>query len=121
MLDILLNVQISWQYGIVALIFIGFDIITGVAQSIFNHNFVSKKMREGLTHKFAVIMLLIVACVIDICGKIVGFDFMGVSSPIFDATSSYIVVMEIGSVFENLSEIYPDIKTILQKGKKEDE
>lgn len=118
-MEILGTLNINWGYGVVALIFVILDILSGVLQSIYNKNFKSAKMREGLFRKLTLVFIIFVAVIIDACGAVVGFDFLGVQEPIFKATCCYIVIMELSSVWENVSKIYPNLK-LLNKGEEND-
>lgn len=109
-MEIFETLNISWGYGVVALIFILLDIVSGVLQSLYNKNFKSSKMREGLWRKLTLVFIIFIAVIIDGCGAIVGFDFLGIQEPIFKATTCYITIMELGSVYENISKVYPNLK-----------
>lgn len=97
---------------LVFIIAIGFDVLTGVITALALGDWTSSKMREGLTHKLGEVLGLIL-----IEGISIGAPYLGVELP-FDLTSVYIipvVVMEIGSIVENILKLNPDLKDILTK------
>jgi len=89
-----------------------FDIITGILKAGYNRNFNSTKMREGGYHKVSEIVAMIgagLAEYFDISGR------FGISLPILGAVSGYIVLTEIISIIENISEIDPNLKKFFGK------
>jgi len=90
--------------GVIILIFIGFDILFGLLQALTNKVFESRLMRTGLFHKLGEILAYIfgVACNITL-------PMINISLPfqLSSAITIYIVVMEIGSIVENLSKLSP--------------
>lgn len=96
------NLQFSniiWQL-ITPLIFSGVDILTGYIQAVINKNVDSKTMREGLIHKF----LLIVAILL---GYVIKYAFnLNFIAP---AITIYICIMEIMSILENLKKAGVDL------------
>lgn len=96
------NLQFSniiWQL-IAPLIFSGVDILTGYIQAVINKNVDSKIMREGLLHKF----LLIVAILL---GYVIKYAFnLNFVAP---AITIYICIMEIMSILENLKKAGVDL------------
>lgn len=98
--------------GAVILLFILFDIITGLIKSFAGHSYESSVMRQGLFHKLGEIVCFIFGVVCDIF-----LPHLGVSLPVSIAKSIcvYIVIMEIGSVIENIGAINPDLAKYLHK------
>lgn len=98
--------------GAVILLFILFDIITGLIKSLASHSYESSVMRQGLFHKLGEIVCFIFGVVCDIF-----LPYLGVSLPVSIAKSIcvYIVIMEIGSVIENIGAINPDLAKYLHK------
>lgn len=92
-------VNIFWQIS-TPIIFIICDIIAGVLQALINHNMDSQKMREGLIHKALIIMILILSFVIQNTFNL---------SIIPKFVCTYIIVMEIISIFENLNKAGIDL------------
>lgn len=108
----------AWSIGL-AVGFMLIDILTGFIGSIITHTFSSSKMREGLGHKTLLICVIAMAVMLEISGEhIEGLGFTAVTVPVVCA---YIIVMEIGSVWENVCAAYPDLKdtplSTLFKGK----
>lgn len=98
--------------GAIILLFIAFDIATGLIKSLSTHSYQSSVMRQGLFHKLGEIVCFIFGAVCDIF-----LPYLGVKIPVSIAQSIcvYIVVMEIGSVVENIGEINPDLAKYLHK------
>lgn len=90
--------------GFIVLIFISFDILFGLLQALTNQSFKSSVMRQGLFHKLGEILCYLFGVVCDatlpLVDILVPFSLAG-------AITIYIVVMEIGSILENLSKVSP--------------
>lgn len=86
--------------------FIAFDLITGVIKSLKNKEYTSSKMREGLFHKCGSILCVVFGVMVDYAQS---FIDIGVSVPVALSICTYIVIMEIGSIIENIGAINPDI------------
>lgn len=89
---------------IIVLVFIVLDIVTGIAKAFATSGFDSSIMRQGFFHKLGEIFAVALAMIAD-----VGLPEIGV--PI-DASLSglccvYLVLMEIGSIVENIGAINP--------------
>ena len=90
--------------GFIVLIFISFDILFGLLQALTNQDFKSSVMRQGLFHKLGEILCYLFGVVCDATLPLV--DIM-VPFSLASAITIYIVVMEIGSILENLSKVSP--------------
>ncbi len=86
--------------------FITTDYVTGVAQAIMQDNLSSKKMREGLGHKFAYFILTLTAWFIDEVNLHVD---LGLPVSVFVCTIGGICLIELTSILENISEINPEL------------
>ena len=113
----------DWWVVAIALVFIVSDFITGIAKAAYNKNVSSTIMRQGLYHKFAEFMVIVLAVLIDAaCVHLeLGFD-----APILPVVCAYVVLMEIASILENLGEINPELAnspvfSIFKKGGTRDE
>ena len=87
--------------------FIVTDYVTGVAKAIMQDNLSSKKMREGLGHKFAYIILTLTAWFIDEVNRHVD---LGLPVSVFVCTVGGICLIELTSILENITEINPELK-----------
>ena len=87
--------------------FIATDYVTGVAKAIMQDNLSSKKMREGLGHKFAYIILALTAWFIDEINLHVD---LGLPVSVFVCTVGGICLIELTSILENITEINPELK-----------
>lgn len=81
-----------WQI-FTPLIFSLFDILTGYIQARINNNVSSKIMREGLLHKFLLIIVIVISYILQISLQI---------KSLATIVCIYIVLMELTSICENL-------------------
>lgn len=106
------------QYFITFLFMI-LDFVTGIVMSVKNKNFNSSIMREGLFNKFGSIAIVTVGVLIDFGQQYLD---LGYNVPVANALCVYIVIMEIGSIIENVSKINKNlipenIRKVLEKTK----
>lgn len=85
------------------------DYLTGIIKAGIQGNISSKKMREGLGHKLAYLILSTTAWFIDMLNTHLDLDF-----PIntFICTISGICLIELTSIIENITEINPELKDV---------
>lgn len=86
--------------------FIIVDYVTGVAKAVMTDTLSSKKMREGLGHKFAYAVLVIVAWFIDMINLHVD---LGLPVSVFACTVGGISLIELTSILENITTINPEL------------
>ena len=86
--------------------FIVTDYVTGVAKAIMQDNLSSKKMREGLGHKFAYFILVLTAWFIDEINLHVD---LGLPVSVFICTVGGISLIELTSILENIIAINPEL------------
>jgi toxin secretion/phage lysis holin len=91
--------------GIVFLLIL-IDYITGVVNAIMHSELSSKKMRQGLGHKFAYLAIICVALIVEY-----GSDYinLGIELPIFIPACTGICLIEITSIMENCMKINPEL------------
>lgn len=97
---------------LVLLVFIALDVVTGIAKAFATTGFDSSIMRQGFFHKLGEILSVALTLIVDI-----GLPEIGVP---LDAKLSgmccvYLVLMEIGSIVENIGAINPDLVGPLNK------
>lgn len=97
---------------IVALIFIAFDIITGLTGALKNGTYKSSVMREGLFNKMGEILAIGFSYGCEYMFPYVGIT---VNLPICQSVLIYVIFMETGSIIENLAIISPQLRAILGK------
>ncbi|MDE7098053.1 MAG: phage holin family protein [Ruminococcus sp.] len=111
------------KYIIMLLIIIGLalaDYITGIIKAYCTNSLSSKKMRTGGLNKLSEIIVMTVSCGLDIGIKMLGnyYESPEISEIAGALTASlvftYIVLMEIVSIFENYAEINPDAQWTLK-------
>lgn len=90
---------IHWQIT-APLIFSACDILFGYIQAVINKNIDSQKMRNGLLHKVALMMIMILGFVFDLT-----FNLKIASKSI----CLFIIFMEINSILENIKKMGFDV------------
>ena len=96
--------------GIIALIFIAFDVLTGWLKAIATKTTNSSIMRSGLFHKLGEIVAIIFGDVCEYSLPMIGVD---IDIPFAVAIGTYIVLMELASIIENISKINPRLSRIM--------
>lgn len=82
--------------------FMVLDMITGLVKAFAEKNYTSSVMREGLIHKVAEILCVVMAILVN---EAQNYIDLGVTVPIIPAVCGYIILMEIGSNIENLGTV----------------
>lgn len=82
------------------------DYLTGLAKAIKNKDVSSEKMRQGLWHKSAYLVVIILAEILEHGQQLVD---MGFGVPIIIPVCVYIIVTETASIIENLGQINPEL------------
>ena len=82
------------------------DYLTGLAKAIVQKDIDSTKMRDGLWHKAAYIVVIVLAEVIEHGQELVDLGF---TVPLIVPACVYIVVTETASILENLGQINPEL------------
>ena len=86
------------------------DVITGIAKAKLNGTFTSSDMRKGLFHKFAIIVILFVAWLINNFYKQLGLPESFDS--ILPLANTAVAIMEVSSIAENAGEMNPELKRL---------
>ena len=89
------------------LFFVATDYLTGIVKAVTQGSLSSQKMREGLGHKFAYLILITVAYAIDTISAHVS---LGLPVNVFITTVGGVCLIELTSILENLCEINPELK-----------
>lgn len=101
---------------ITVLVFIGFDILTGLIKALSKDGLNSTILRMGLYHKASELIAVFGAGLLEYGAKYVN---LGVEVPALFAVASYICIMELVSILENLAFLNPSLyklfKPILNK------
>lgn len=93
--------------GIVFLLVL-IDYIAGAVSAIMQGELSSKRMREGLGHKFAYLAVICVALIVEY-----GSDYvnLGIELPVFIPVCVGISLIEITSIMENCAKINPELSS----------
>ena len=94
----------DYKYIIVALIFIVFDVVTGVLQALINGTFKSHIMRKGGFRKLCLLVVIAFGVALDYSQTVVDLGF---TFPCLQMITGYITFMEIMSIIENLNLAFP--------------
>lgn len=86
--------------------FIGLDMATGLIKAFKEKAYTSTIMREGLFHKCGSILTIVFGLLVDYAQT---FIDLGVTIPVAIAFCTYIILMECGSIIENVGRINPEI------------
>ena len=86
--------------------FIVLDMVTGLIKAFKEKSYTSTVMREGLFHKCGSILTIVFGLLVDYAQSYVD---LGVKIPVAIALCSYIILMECGSIIENVGKINPQI------------
>ena len=86
--------------------FILLDMVTGLVKAFKEKAYTSSVMREGLFHKCGSVLCVVFGVLIDYAQN---FLELGVNVPVALSVCAYIVLMEIGSIIENVCVINPEI------------
>lgn len=91
---------------IITCAFIAFDFITGLVKAFATGGYKSTKMRQGLFHKVGLLLCVVLGYLVDFSQAYLD---LGITIPVAGAICVYIVIMEIGSILENLCELSPEL------------
>ena len=86
--------------------FVVVDYVTGIAKAILTNTLSSRKMRQGLWHKLAYLMLTLVAYFVDMINLHVD---LGLPVSVFVCTVGGISLIELTSILENITAINPEL------------
>lgn len=96
----------TWALVIAGVLMV-LDIVSGLVKAFANRRYDSAKMRVGLVHKFTELVIIALSFVLEVaCEHIAGLPFSGVTVVL---TCTYVILMEVGSVMENLIAAYPEL------------
>ena len=106
--ELIKNIQFSSTWWAIAspLILIIIDVLTGVVIAWKNNNFMSSKMRAGLSKKFGELVYVIIGILIKFA---IGVDL------ILHFAVGYICLMEISSLLENCDKLGVKLPPNIQK------
>lgn len=109
---------VNYNFIIVALLFILFDILTGVIAAFITGTFKSSVMRKGGLRKLFLCVVIAFGVVLDYAQYMADLGF---NVPATTAIAAYISLMEIMSCIENINKAYPNalpkkLVSVLQSG-----
>lgn len=95
-----------WPIFVLALIFILFDLISGILAGIKEKQLQSIKLRQGLWHKLGFILVIGFAIVLECALLYIEFPY---DVPSTSIVCIYIILTECVSIFENLCILNPSL------------
>lgn len=98
--------------SIIVFAFIVADIATGLIKAVATHSYSSSVMRQGLFHKLGEIVCMVFGVLCDYALPLIGIK---IPLSVAQSVSIYIIIMEIGSVVENIGVLNPDLAKYLGK------
>lgn len=101
-------VEERYAFFVGALIFVAFDTISGLIKAFATNTFTSTKVKEGIFHKAALILIIIMSAAIDILSGFI--QSMPFTVPLTQGCCLLIIGMECMSVLENICAINPELK-----------
>lgn len=112
--------MVKLTFFLVCLMFIAMDILTGWTKAVATGTTNSSIMRVGLFHKLGEILAILFGYACEFAFPYVG---IAISIPLVESIGTYIILMEVASVVENIMQINPQLKDMLTRvfGKKEEE
>lgn len=86
--------------------FILFDIVTGIMKALYNGGINSTLLRVGLFHKLSEVLAVVGSGLLEY-----GADYLqiGAEYPVLAIVSTYIILMELISILENICEVNPTL------------
>lgn len=94
---------------IAVLFFVATDYATGIVKAIMAGTLSSQRMREGLGHKFAYLVLILTSYMIDTFSVHVD---LGLPVHVYLVTVGGICLIELTSIIENITQINPELKDV---------
>lgn len=88
-------------------IMIVLDVVSGIASAASRGELRTSKLREGLMHKLALVLTIVLAISLEYASDVLPID---VKVPLVIPVCAYITLMEACSVYENIKSMNPDVR-----------
>lgn len=88
-------------------IMITLDVVSGIASAASRGELRTSKLREGLMHKLALVLTIVLAISLEYASDVLPID---VKVPLVIPVCAYITLMEACSVYENIKSMNPDVR-----------
>ena len=103
----MINLTDAQQWGIIlSCIMMCADVLVGFIGAVIQHNISSEKMRKGILHKILMLILIFLCLTIEVASSHMFKLPYGI--PTCEVICGYVVVMELASIIENISNVYPE-------------
>lgn len=83
------------------------DVVSGIASAASRGELRTSKLREGLMHKLALVLTIVLAIALEYASDVLPID---VKVPLVIPVCAYITLMEACSVYENIKSMNPDVR-----------
>lgn len=91
--------------------FILADVVTGILQAVYNKDINSTKLRQGLYHKLSEVLAVVFSAGIEYACDYID---LGIEPPVLKIVATYICIMELVSILENLCEVNPRLAKLFK-------
>ena len=102
----MLPLDVNWALIVIACVFMVLDLITGFCAAVKNHEVQSTKMKQGLWHKCGFLLAIVFGC---LCEYAMSYVDLGFTMPIQVAVCTFIIIIEVMSILENLGKLSPEL------------
>lgn len=104
-------VVINWTFIVISCIAIALDVLSGFVKACKQHDVDSTKMKQGLYHKSAFLLIIAFGVLLQIACAYGLAEYAGIdaSIPFVEFICGYIVFTEAVSILENCAEINPEL------------
>lgn len=102
-----MTVDINWVLVGITCAFIVLDFLTGISKAIMQKNVSSTVMREGLFHKLAFVLAIVLGIMCEVAMTQVDLGF---TIPLTATVCGYIILTEVASILENMVALNPELK-----------
>lgn len=102
----MLPIEINWALVVIACVFMVLDLITGFCAAVKNHEVQSTKMKQGLWHKCGFLLAIVFGVM---CEYAMSYVDLGFTMPIQVAVCTFIIIIEVMSILENLGKLSPEL------------
>lgn len=102
----MLPLDVNWALIVIACVFMMLDLITGFCAAVKNHEVQSTKMKQGLWHKCGFLLAIVFGIM---CEYAMSYVDLGFTMPIQVAVCTFIIIIEVMSILENLGKLSPEL------------
>lgn len=105
------SIIIGNEVYLICFSFIVFDVVTGLLKAAKKKKINSTVLRKGMFNKSSEILTVVGAGLLELTTKYIGFEK---PLPLLSVTATYVCLMELTSIIENLCELNPHLKNFFK-------